>query len=281
MTRGIVFYLMGNAYDAFVPPALYSLRKVYSGPIHVVCAETTSSWLRSELPALPGVSVSHEQPNKYTGSGHKTYVWCRKVYHHMGDYPFDINLYFDMDHIWQQPMDGHPIFETCEKAGMVCCSSGNPPPKAEHKMGGMNRNFNINLSKIYSANGGCLCTKKGDPLIQELLRRTDLALKADEHFLRHNPEEFSIASMISEGIIERQSFESISYPISRKCFTTKVFGVSGYNIHGTRGSLPILQKFWDFFDGAVAVNFMDINTLLKNPTWSAFSQRRSEILEET
>jgi hypothetical protein len=280
MTRGIVFYLMGNGYDVFVPPALYSLRKVYSGPVHIVYAENTSSWLRSELPAIPGFTMSGETPNKYTVSGHKTYIWCRKAYAHSEGYPFDINLYFDMDHIWQKPMDHHPIFDKCEKIGMVACGKPDSVAHESFKRGTINETFGLKLERLIGANGGCLCTRKGDPLVQELVRRIDLALKAGPHFLRHNPEEFSIGSMVSEGIAGMELFEDISFPISPNSFSPKVCNLSKYNIHGTRGSLILLKRFWDLFDEAVKADFMNIRLLLKSPQWESFSIKRAGVLEE-
>jgi hypothetical protein len=260
MSKGIVFYYSGSGYDPMVPPALYSLRKCYSGPVHIVC-RNISKWFSKQAGSLPGFTMSAEPDNEYTFAGTKNWIWCRKAYHHQAEYPFDINLYFDIDHIFQRPMDNHPIFDKCEKAGMVACSSDQEPPHASRKMNELNIVLDIKLTKLVGTNGGCLCTKKGDPLIAELLRRIKLNITSKSHTLSGNPEEFAIASMYSEGIIAGETFESVSYPIGPPTFN-RLPDLSNWNLHGTRGTLIRLKRFWDTYDKVLDENFMNAKDIL-------------------
>lgn len=273
MTQGIVFYYTNSSYDTLIPPSLYSLRQHYSGPVHVVC-NNVSDWFKKGIDGLPGFTMSEESPNKYWGSGHKSHLWCRKAYHHMKEYPFDINLYFDLDHIWQKPLDNHPIFNKCARSGMVACSSNIPPYSETRKRLAVENTLGIKLPNMYGTNGGCVCARRGDPLIAEWIRRMDIFLRTDTHFLKNNPEEFALASMYSEGLMPAETFEEMSFPIGPPTFESKLPDLSKYNLHGTRGTLIRLKAFWDAYAKVESSNFMNAQAILTDEVKTRFKGYR-------
>lgn len=283
MTRGIVFYLFGNNMDAMLPASIYSLRANYSGPVHFVCSNV-SEWFKTNIAALPNCTWSKELDNRYSISLRhvRTYrpaIFCRKAYHHIADYPFDMNLYMDLDMLWQMPMDNHPIFDLCEQAGLVAVTQTSIGGRfLANRCKAMNDVFNMHMDTMQWAHTGAVCAIKNCGPAEEWVRRIDRLRGYNGKYtymkLDRSAEELPLSTMLTEGIISAVAPETICFPVGpRGLYKKRYPSLAGINIHGVGGSCVYLKRYWDTYRLALDCNYMDMDSILTDGLKASFANQ--------
>jgi hypothetical protein len=272
MTKGIVFYLFGNGMDTMLPPAIYSLRDNYKGPIHFVCSDV-SDWFKRGIAALPNCTWSEEVPNKYKmvpgrPRSYRPAIFCRKAYHHIADYPFDMNLYMDLDLLWQMPMDNHPIFDLCEQSGLVAVTQTAISGRfLENRRIAMNAILGMNMERLLWAHSGAICAMKNCEQAREWVRRIDIIRNYSGEYTKlkmyRSAEELPLSTMLTEGSVAGIAPEAICFPIGYKGIHKHIYPeLAGLNVHGVGGSLVALKRYWNTYDCVLKCNYMDIDSIL-------------------
>jgi hypothetical protein len=137
-------------------------------------------------------------PNLFDPSKMKGTIaaWCMKAHGHIDQYPFDLNLYYDLDHLWLKPID-MSIFDQTEEFHLV-----NPwiHYNKTSRLRDVLRSPHVpRITQFITANGGCVCAKKGSKKVHEWMELIKLNAECDNRFLRKNPEECALAIMLSDG----------------------------------------------------------------------------------
>jgi hypothetical protein len=202
LSRGIVFYITGNKINHQIPVALYTLTKYYTGNICFVVDHKFSNQAREKIETVPRCMWVQDilEHRLHTG---KRDTWCRKAWHHTGQYPYNINLYYDLDHMWRGPFD-YSVFDYIEEKGLVCATDGKRPFHYTAKKQAAERCIRRRLDTFHAVNGGCVgCVYKSDAAkaIVDTMKET----RKDKR-LRRNPEEFALAILEAQGIAAPLSY---------------------------------------------------------------------------
>ena len=260
-SRGIVFYVSGSRINHLIPVAVASLRKHYEGPICFVVDPGFSHELREHMDIVPDCSwiedkLEHGFPASMVG------LWCRKAWHHIGQYPFDVNLYYDLDHVWVDAFD-YSIFDEIEKHGLLCTSMNKNPAQHRHKKRYAEAVVGHKLPFFHAINGGCAGAVK-DSI--EAHMWVDMIEKTKQNpYLRKNPEEFAMCILKAEGFVGTASYKW-SMPISPKNFE----GIKlrkelepHLAIHCTRGTFYRSREWCKTFIQCYNTDFMGLRTISK------------------
>ena len=258
MTRGIVFYVAGNRINCLIPPALYSLRQFYDGPICFVVDETFSPLIRKELVKQNIVCTQDDLQHPFTT--HKTDIWCRKAYHHVGQYAFDTNLYYDLDHVWVDTFD-HSIFDMIEEHGLICTSANKEPGGSRWKKLAAEHCIGHVIPYFHGINGGCAGAVKNSEKAQMWV---DLIMQTRKHHvLRRNPEEFAMCILKAEGVAGIAPYKW-SMPISPKTFQVG-FSIEKLDphlaLHCTRGTFTRSEQWRKALSNAYKEDFLSCRTI--------------------
>lgn len=195
MTRGIVFYVCGSGVNHQLVPAIYSLRQHYQGDIGLVYGTNVHKGLLEQLQQNGIILVADD-----TAPRHRIDLWIRKMQHHSLLYPFDINLYYDVDHLWINTFDT-AVFDLIQDSGLMCCTDGRPPMfsgRLKKKL--MEIVLCRKLPRIVAVNGGCTGAVKGHTLLEDWAEMTKLC-QSSACELARNPEEFGLSMLASQGSI--------------------------------------------------------------------------------
>jgi hypothetical protein len=210
MTKGVVFFIYGDKPTFLMTAAIWSLRTVYDGPIHVLYYQTDMDLIK-RVSELPNITVSEYVPDPelcdFSIMGRVQKAWTMKAHGHISGYPFDINLYYDLDHVWYRALD-MSIFDAAEEYEMV-----NPwfHYNKNKILRWIRSEPHIPVMKNYrTANGGCVCVKRGSTAAKEWLQLTSLNIKSGNRCLRRNPEEFALGIMLSTG-------QALEWPPEMSC----------------------------------------------------------------
>ncbi|GAI80229.1 unnamed protein product, partial [marine sediment metagenome] len=186
-SRGIVFYIAGAKINFLIPPAIYSLRRFYNGPICFITDPDFSEKIRLQMDKVPDVFWIEDQM-EHSFATSRTDIWCRKAYHHIAQYPFNTNLYYDLDHVWTAPFD-YSIFDLIEKHGIVCTSANKEPQQCRRKKRAAEECIGYKLPFFHAINGGCTGAIKNSEQAHQWI---DLIEETRQHkTLSRNPEEFA------------------------------------------------------------------------------------------
>lgn len=191
MERGVVFYMDGSRIAFSVPVFLRSLKDAYGGPVGCVLGPTVPDELAVLLEGN-GVVVVRENAQKFPGWT-KAAVWSRKAWHHRGEYPFDVNLYFDLDIVFNSFDMG--IFDLIENHELVVCTPGEHLRKEEYWVEYLNGILGTHLTQVIGCAGGLCGAVKNSPRVIELCNRIEKLNRVKFW----NPDEYALDSMYSEG----------------------------------------------------------------------------------
>jgi len=124
VTRGLAFYTDHGQPTLLLTAALYSLRKYYGGPVHIIYGPHTPEWFVAILKGHGKISLA-PATEIYTGSsvrdslqkfllaaGLGTRLRAHKII------PFDTRVMYDCDHIFVRPLDAG-VFDMVEQHGMA------------------------------------------------------------------------------------------------------------------------------------------------------------------
>ena len=258
MERGIVFYIAGFGINYLIPTALLTLRRHYKGPICFITDPGFSPIITALINELPDTFCIEDELRH--GLGLKRIdLWCRKAYHHIDQYPFDVNLYYDLDHIWMSEFD-YSIFDLIEKHGLVCTSANNTPGQCSRKKREAEKCIGEKLPFFHAINGGCAgAVKKSD----QAYMWTDMISKTyKNNYLHRNPEEFAMCILKAQGHAGTASYHW-SMPINSK-FIKDGINTKNLNsplaIHCVRGTFNKLKMWRDICQEALENDFMGFHT---------------------
>jgi len=201
-TRGIVFFIYGESPVFLMTASIWMLRRVYDGPLHVLYYETNME-LISRVAELPGVTVSEYQPDLTLFDPKKMRIrqaaWVMKAHGHMGQYPYDVNLYYDLDHMWYKPID-MSIFNEAEEHGVVNPWAHYSKPSLRSRL--ITSQHVPPIPDYRTANGGCVCAVNNHPTIREWLELTQKNIACKNYYLYNNPEETALGILMAMGKIK-------------------------------------------------------------------------------
>lgn len=162
LDKGIVFFLDGRDYAPLLVTAMYTLRKNYSGGVHVFlgpndtgvveCHLEQSKMPFSRVPALSDI-----------GNGHRQQCWNTKPVVHKHS-PFDVTVVYDIDHIFVRPLE-EELFLWVQHYGLLSMRTEVVMPRKTR-----NRICSAMGSKPISmqrTNGGCVGSVRGSDLIEQ------------------------------------------------------------------------------------------------------------------
>lgn len=273
--------------DFMLPVTLYSLRKVYKGPIHIVhkdVPEVTVKGFRS----VEGVTENVETDNGFSSFPGRSGNWCRKAYHHISDYPFDVNMYYDWDHVWFKPID-EGVFDRALEKGL--CSTTNPlQSRLQHRKEMMIKQA-LGLppdSPSYKGlNGGFVTAVKNHPLIYEWMDRVH-RFRNSNTALGMNPEEYALTSLYHDVGVEDPVKTSLCFDLGRNFTGPQEHLYSSCAAHGALKRLYFLHEFWKIWHELYDLNFMGYGDRFKNDRhvrvsvtrWLGHYSKRFETSEE-
>lgn len=207
MTKGVVFFIYGAGHSFLMKCAIWSLRTVYDGPLHILHYKADND-VMAAIAALPNTTVSEYVPDmEFINPGKankKIAAWCMKAHGHLSQYPFDLNLYYDLDHVWLRPID-MSIFDKADKHGLV--NPWNHYNKTSRLRQVLKSPHVPRIEKFITANGGCVCAKRGSKEVQQWMDLIKLNTTCDNKIIRKNPEEIALAIMLSDGRAEALTAE--------------------------------------------------------------------------
>ena len=257
ITQGIVFYIAGEGINYLVPTAIYSLRKHYQGNIHVVLANNANNNLANELNKI-NITTSMDK-EKHCLDYSKISMWRRKSYHHLDEYPYDINFYYDFDHVWVKDLP-LKVFDDCLE--MSCVSTGIEPPRAARKLKDLIPFCKEKqIDKLIAISGGCVCVKKNSNLAKEWYSLTNELANSTTRFSR-NPEEWALSILFNTSQASSIPLK-YSYVINNKYNNEKI-PEDTIAIHCTRGSCYLLPQWIQTMRECIDKDFLKIET---NKDW--------------
>lgn len=188
MTAGVVFYTYGDSYIPQLAVALYTLKKVYKGKIAVIYKELSSrsiTWLRDKVD-----DAIEDTKTLPLGADTINSIWIRKATAHVDLYPYDLNLYYDVDHIFQTTLD-LSVFELIDRWELVnsCVAR-----KADLETCAIVRVLTGEGTSCIHADGGCVGAKKNSKSLNVWLNR----IAKMRQFCRI--EEIALAACVSDNV---------------------------------------------------------------------------------
>jgi len=242
MTQGICFYIYKKQLY-LLPVVLYSLRQHYNGNVHVVTRaipQEIASIMNRE-----GISHSLDAEPFVDRYRRKAKIWCQKALCHRSQYPYDINLYYDLDHLFIRQFD-ETIFDIIAKHGLVSSH-------VHKQIGGAKKArimasaklVDIQLDTYRAVNGGCVGARRDS---KELVYWLDLIPRM-EGWVAKNPEEFALGFTLNQGMGKiLDSKWSMAPPITENTIA----------IHLSRNSYMHSETWKECYFKAKGANFMEL-----------------------
>lgn len=248
MTRGVVFYSDGGGVHHLMPVALSSLKAVYDGDVSIVLGVSTPN--KAELAKSlegEGVRVVMETENVYTKFNRRDF-WGKKAWHHIGQYPYDVNLYFDLDHVFNK--FDKAIFDKIADEGMVVSSDGVSPNRGRARLRELNKFAGTNLKGPYIyVNGGMMGAVKGFKAVREGLRIMDALYHGNCTWI----DEHAWSGILMMGLCGRVGSEWSRMP---KCNLERFKGTEPMAWHFVSKTYGWSRLWWDTFTKARNKDFL-------------------------
>lgn len=206
--RGILFFSDWTAPVPLFVVALHSLRKYYSGKVHVMYGSSTPEFFIQELKKKSDITIQ-----SYTPEYAKSYwtrlgshrCWNMKPVIHQQS-PFDTTWIYDCDHVFIDSFDLSG-FDYIEKYGLA--SFHHPVThygsKAIGRMNGRAKVIRERLkmpcedNSLLPANGGCVGSVKGTLLLNEWIVNLEKFGTCGDWALERLPDEFSLSYTLSRN----------------------------------------------------------------------------------
>jgi hypothetical protein len=258
-SRGIVFYLAGSRINHLVPVAVASLRKHYEGPICFIIDPEVSPEMRKAIDSVPDCTYLVDNLEHGLNCS-KIGLWCRKAWHHIGQYPFDVNLYYDLDHVWVDTFD-ESIFDMVEEHELLCTSADKKPSQHSLKKRAAEQCVGHKLQFFHAINGGCAGAVKGSSGAHAWVNMIE---KTKHHpVLARNPEEFAMCILKAKNVAGTAPYKW-SMPISPKNFQgdkLKEELPPHLALHCTRGTFYRSKEWCKTFMICYNTNFMGLKEI--------------------
>jgi len=186
VTNGICFYIDYGMPACQLVVALHTLEQNYDGEICVLIGKSTPSFLVSELRKHSRVivqeaNVAFDKP----GAKRQRVCWFTKVLLHKHCNPFDVTVFYDCDHVFKGRV-GDDLFKTVSDNGLVSCN------RTDDKGWKVARYIEAQLGEkcpnLKKANGGCVGSVRGSPLVDEWVFNLNRFYDAGGHLKRHADE---------------------------------------------------------------------------------------------
>lgn len=221
MSDGILFYSNNEKPIPQFVLALHSLRKYYSGNVHIVFGPNTPKFFIEILKKNDVCSYSYTK--RYWNKSNKANSrreWLEKPFVIANESPFDSTVFYDCDHIFYDKFDCN-IFRAVEIDGLVISIKKSYAKRHNKILKQINDVTHLNLTEIERSNGGCVGYLKNCKIMDKVIERMSLYAKHGGKIIRFNSEEFAYATVVKEGYGSRVS-EKWSYGYPSKGIMTEV-----------------------------------------------------------
>lgn len=202
MSNGIVFYLHGNdqTYHDQLIVAIYSLRKFYTGNIFVALSNLKLSDAIRKLFTKFSIAFGFDQTTETYGYKDRlNIIWAKKAFAHKNIYPYDVNIYCDVDRIFVNSFD-ETIFEHTKEHGLISSFDNKLEPQQEQTKKFMNKYLGDNnvVEDLFVADGGFVgAVKNNNTNLDKWLETTIIFSKST--FLQTRGEEYALINMAATG----------------------------------------------------------------------------------
>ena len=193
---GICLYAGGPRALRILPIALYGVSRVWKGPVFVALGGMGKEVGKT----LDSAGVLNGVDAGWIEGGDKTDAWKRKIACHVDVYPFDINIYYDMDHVWTRYLDPE-AFDELESAATTISRPGMTTGLARKAAVGMLTGGR--LESVPHVNGGFLAVRAGGQAVENVARLMKDGASSGVYFY----DEDVIGVGMTEGWVEEASVE--------------------------------------------------------------------------
>lgn len=209
-TQGICFFSDYRLPVPLLAIALYSLRKHYSGNVHVVYGADTPDFFVHEL-KKSGVCSFQKTDLKFRASvGLARIQRCFNVkpkIHLLC--PYDVNMMYDCDHLFTNPFD-ESAFDIIKKHGLISFHDLNQGVTSRHRAKRRTQilnNLGMKTSFLRVVNGGCVGSTKDSPLITEWIDTLNKMLELKHHIFTRLPDEYSLSYVMGQHNVPLGDFK--------------------------------------------------------------------------
>lgn len=203
MTRGILFYCDRDGPIAALIVALWTLRRTYSEPIHIVLGPQSPFWFIVELQqSLPSLALTYELLAEYDfpeWTRGKRGSWCQKPFA-IRRSPFDVTIYLDCDHLFTGKPWPEAIWQDVGEAGLGSAHDRRAANRGPMIVRDLRAVTGIELQNYRPVNGGCIGWKRGCSDIERWIDFMILfARQQKSRLLRSLAEEYALGMVVNTG----------------------------------------------------------------------------------
>jgi len=256
--NGIVCYVNGNKMNHLFLVFIYSLKKFYGGDINVVFEGDQDDEVLEEVEKIPKLTVrivggNIISPSPYKGAAN---IWHKKALYHQHVYPFDNNLYYDIDHCFIKKFD-EKIFYHIQNFKLISSCYNRPvlpEKKNRRRVAEVEKYFGIKLQNFLAVNGGCVGANKHCTELDYWLSLIP-KMNVDGTQFKRNPEESALAITLSQGY-GRSIEDNWSFSVQKNEYEFDTKDLIG--IHFPRGRWKDCSIWKKMFDEVYNHNFMGV-----------------------
>jgi len=256
MFRGILFYSNNGLPIPQFVVALYSLRKFYSGNVHIVFGPNTPSFFPSILKKSEECTFSFAKRHwNRSDVGSKRQEWQEKPFIISKESPFEETVYYDCDHVFFKNFD-LSIFDSVKDNGLITSIEKSYASRHDKILRQVNKIAKKNLTEIEKFNGGCVGYLKDCLIMDKVIEIMRLYSECDESILKKNSEEFAFATVVKEGFGGRVDEKwSYGYP---KNVVMESAPENAIAIHFCVGRFKVGNLWYNEFLSAYNNNYLEL-----------------------
>ena len=196
---GILFYSNFEVITPLLTVALHSLRKNYSGNIHVCLGDETPDFYKEMIKDNKDVTCE-VIPHRYYKADHlrrRAKGWYEKPFVVNQHNPFDRVVFFDCDHVFYKAFD-LSIFDEIEEHGLTTSVAGGLPGRHAKILAQINRATGYNFEQVPRMSAGCVGLKKSSGLGDEWVKYFRLCRESGS-LLSKLSDEFGLSIVFRKG----------------------------------------------------------------------------------
>lgn len=189
MTRGVVFFMNMESQLPFLYVAMHSLLQTYDGPVGFTYRNVGQKYL-DELRKKGVECVEYSKPMRTRARRREN--WLGKAFAHK-EHPFDVNLCFDLDCQFFNPIT-KDMFDIVQEHELSVRGYDTPPGHESRKRWHLSRAIGQEVGPLLAVNSGFTGSVKSSPKVDEWHEYVRL-IDSTGTPLKKNPEEWGLAAM--------------------------------------------------------------------------------------
>lgn len=183
--------------------ALWTLQRIYVGPIHVVFGPYAPDWFQrmlteagSPLRVTSETLINYDFPEWTNG---RRGSWCQKPFV-IRRSPFDSTLYFDCDHVFVGPQWCDHIWQQIDSVGVGSAHDHASVRRGPWIAKDMHAVTGIQLASYRPVNGGCIGYRRGHPSLGTWIDYLNAFVRQQQsRLLKGLAEEFALGLTLNTG----------------------------------------------------------------------------------